>query len=74
MKTTFGFCVCCAAAGVPATVTAATEANEASQVRLVMLIAVFPVRHQKQVTAEVRAMRFFGPLRYVVRFSELVSI
>jgi hypothetical protein len=50
MKTTFGFCVCCAPAGVPATVTAATEANKPSQVRLVILIAVLPVRGQKQVT------------------------
>jgi hypothetical protein len=42
MKTTFGFCVCCAPAGVPATVTAATEANKPSQVRLVILIAYSP--------------------------------
>ena len=38
METTFGFRACCAAAGVLATVTVATEASDLSQVRLVILI------------------------------------
>src|SRR5580704_7337971 len=40
MKTTFGFCVCCAAAGVLATVTAATEAIKPSKWRL--FTCIFP--------------------------------
>jgi hypothetical protein len=40
MKTTLGFFGCCAAAGVIATVAAATEAKRPSQVRLLTLIIV----------------------------------